>query len=340
MIRLAPLFLVVLAASSPAYGAVSFVTPGNPESAVATSSAYYVGQMNRDGAAILKYDLEGNRDMSFTAPNFTNIRGLAMNGAGDTIWAAHDGAVAELEFVDQAQSSLRLKQLYNTSDYIAAPNGLCLSDDESTMFVTDPLANALLQIDFGDNNPTMTLVFRRQGLSPNGCVVQGNTVWMVHRTVAGITKYDISKSEVGNTEPFSLDTIVALTSTAQGPPSFGDGIVFWNGKLYVSVWEFSAAPPWNGTVFECDSTSTCEPFSVGSVAADMQLDLKTPDQPALILPNLFGQQVATLSLPPAAATEAPATAATEAPASAAISPAPLFVSSAVLLAGLAAFILH
>lgn len=119
-----------------------------------------------------------------------------------------------------------------------------------------------------------------------------NTVWMVHRNKTGVTKYDLASSTIGGTEVFS-QTIADRTVDQ----TVGDGIILYDGILYVSIWEI--APPFNtGTIFQCDLSSDDDCIELAAkVAADLQLDAKSdPDQSRLILPNLIQRKVETLTL--------------------------------------------
>jgi hypothetical protein len=76
-----------------------------------------------------------------------------------------------------------------------------------------------------------------------------------------------------------------------------DGIVQYEGKVCASFWSFAIGAgrvtP-SRTIFVCEPPSVCTEFAP-LVAADMRLDLKTPDQPRLILPDLV-RTVETLQL--------------------------------------------
>jgi hypothetical protein len=74
--------------------ALTFDTPGRPESVVATPDGFCVGQLQPVGT-VLKYSLEGEK-LNFTSPELVNTRGLALNEASDTLWAAVDEAVVDM----------------------------------------------------------------------------------------------------------------------------------------------------------------------------------------------------------------------------------------------------
>jgi hypothetical protein len=295
-----------------AYAQVGFATPERPESTVASPDTFYVGQFASNGT-ILKYSLNGELADDFTAPILANVRGLAINQASDTLWAAFDTAVVEMILTDDNQATPI--QYYNLSDIgMAEPNGLCLSPNEDALYVTDPNARSLAKIDFA-NNSTSAVVSPASDepslFSPNGYVAVegesgGTTVWMIHRNGNGIQVFMDTDTEsvVGPMEPFSVPIINQTTPLGPGQPSrfVGDGIVWWDYKLYASVW--ATAPPFEGTIFVCEpylngtrnTNKPCQVFLSGPLAADLQLDDKTPNQPQLILPSLITKQVATVPL--------------------------------------------
>ena len=130
--------------------------------------------------------------------------------------------------------------------------------------------------------------------SPNGCFATDDTVWLIARDEpGGITAFDIAGGTVGLTEPWSQPIANATGSMV------GDGIVLYENKVYASVWEFVIGPggiTTNGIVFVCEPPASCIELAP-LVAADLQVDSKTPDAPRLLLPDLLMGKVDTIPLP-------------------------------------------
>merc|ERR1719198_2448419 len=90
--------------------------------------------------------------------------------------------------------------------------------------------------------------------------------------------YDISNRQVGR--------------------QIADGIVMYGGKTYASTW--GVGPNAGATIWECPmgnvaTDATCTAISSEN-AADLQLDLKTPSQPQLLMPNILGGIVKIFAL--------------------------------------------
>ena len=212
---------------------------------------------------------------------------------------------------------------------LPTPHGLCLSPDEASLYVTDPSTHALLQIDLASQSKTVTFLFyNNTALEPMGCVVSddNDVVWVIHRNEAGLTRVQKSTGAVGReTEPWA-QIIAEQTSQAD---MAGHGIVLWNdnavllwngnndnmdanttnsssssgsSSLFVSIYMTSETPPFLGILYRCDIMlnilTGCVEFARGEqvVAADLQLDTKTPNQPQLIFPNFMDHNVSILPI--------------------------------------------
>mmetsp|Transcript_111808 Transcript_111808/g.198046 ORF Transcript_111808/g.198046 Transcript_111808/m.198046 type:complete len:345 (+) Transcript_111808:1-1035(+) len=291
-------------------GAVSFSTTGataNPtltplissagkaESAVQVGPSYLVSDM--DGT-VKMYKADGSLDNSFTPiSSLANPRGLAVNSAGTKLWVAHDGGVSEYSLTASGATRDRTYDL--TLFQIDKPNGLCLNEDESKLFVTQPGwkafpygadgVNALVMLTVGSMQ-TVVLFRDRAGHTPNGCVVKGMTIWMMNQK-DGLTSFRYDN----NQHILTYDFAAAVKTYQQDNQEVGDGIVFYEDKWYLSSWK---PMPAQGAIHVCDPWNTATPCTEYSteVACDMQLGGTVWD-PVLLLPSIMGQSVKILSLP-------------------------------------------
>jgi len=301
-----------------------------PESVTAVADGYLVGSMSPgcdDGMSPINPHSQcgGVHKMTFAGDldtSFANITGLSMvRGVyapnSDTLLVASEtegGTISR--YALNATGATLVKHIsvgsLPPSGTAAAPNCICVNDDNTKAYVTVPGWNAknwvpsgtgsgLLEIDMATDTASV-LLWNESSVFPNGCDVEGDTVYL------GNFNYPLATY---NTESGMVDTSVAWASGLGFPAGQGmtgnviaDGVVAYDGDLFVGMAKLAfpddGAPTGSGNLWQCegvltgtvDSASACKEIAILPVA-DMQLD---GNGPALLLPSLFGHEVKRMCL--------------------------------------------
>jgi hypothetical protein len=250
---------------------VPTVANSRRESAVQASDGYFVSSMGE--GTITKYKFDGTQDAAWGPISSLNSpRGLAITQDKKRLFVADDDGVAVYD-VDPAPA---LKNRVVASQ-AARKNGLCLSADDTKLFVTDsgwklwPYGaegtnkGVLLQIDVGADGSlgAVTTVFTgRADQSPNGCTVVGNTVWMANQKDS-VTSYNMATGVISGSASFAANILTYQTSNQ----AVGDGMVAYEGALFVSTWHLGG-----GVIHKCNLTTGAACVEVAQQsAADMQV---------------------------------------------------------------------
>jgi cell division septation protein DedD len=319
-------------------------TQKSPESAVMLADgSYLVSSINDGVGGIYKYT-NGAEVTTFNSSLSANTMtaGLALTAAKTTLFAAHRTGMKVTQYT-VGDSGLTMVKDFNPG---FEPNGLCLSEDESKLYVAAHGWFINTQAMMQGNEPVMknpggdgggfaviTLatgdvqtVFTNDpdNRAPNGCVVQGDYVYMI-TFQGGVASYKISDGTIVNMTSWSNNFINLQTGS---PKLAGDGIAYANGKFYISLWSMmmvpgqGVAPATGSSIIECDPSGMafCKPFSE-MAAADIEIfDNK------IVAPQILASKVSSIPIiemvpapapkPTEAPTEAPTSAPTEAPTSA------------------------
>jgi len=247
--------------------------------------------------SVSKYEFNGSLVSSFTPiTGIAGLKGIETNAAGTRLYTASEAGVTEYMLSDTGATVS--KTFDASADGVGYPVSVCLSKDEAHAYVTQydskymkfapsNTMGALYKLRLSDG--AITVLFRNVSsadgvkVSPNGCHVFDNKVWMVssnHPGIGGgVYYYDLATNMLSCKQAWFTGLQGAL-----------DGIALYNGYAYVSTWSggFGQAAV-SGTVHQCmydgGNSSSCTSFA--SVAcADMKLDLFTPDkQPLLLCPS-------------------------------------------------------
>jgi hypothetical protein len=314
MLKFVTLALLCRTASSSA-GTVTDVIASSqpsPESAVMLADGTYLVSSINDGAGgIYKYT-NGAEVTTFASGLSANTMtaGLALTAAKTTLFAAHRTGKMVTQYTVSDSGLTKVKDFNPGFE----PNGLCLSEDESKLYVAahgwflnsaammqgnDPV----MKDPQGDGGGFAVITLATDGVqtiftndpdnrAPNGCVVQGDYVYMI-TFQGGVASYKISDGTIVNTVPWSESLKTLQTGT---PKLAGDGITYANGKFYVSLWSMKLAAGGAGAatgsaIFECDpSGTTCTSFSEMAAA-----DIETFDN-KIVAPQILARKVSTISL--------------------------------------------
>eukprot|EP00746_Dinoflagellata_sp_MGD_P127739 gnl/MRDRNA2_/MRDRNA2_62238_c0_seq1.p1 gnl/MRDRNA2_/MRDRNA2_62238_c0~~gnl/MRDRNA2_/MRDRNA2_62238_c0_seq1.p1 ORF type:complete len:360 (+),score=64.85 gnl/MRDRNA2_/MRDRNA2_62238_c0_seq1:145-1224(+) len=262
-----------------------------PESAVATSSGYFVSAM-KDGT-ITKYDFDGVIMDGWAAISGLKApRGLAVTADGSTLFAATDAGIIQYSLT--STSATETKTFDTLAKGLTKPNGLCLHGDGVRLFATQPgwkafpwgvdESSGLAQINLSDG--VITMLFQSsENQSPNGCTVVGNKVWLTNMK-DGVSSYDLD-SNIVSAASWAENIKTAQTSNQLA----GDGMAFYDGKLYVSIW----TPMGSGQIYKCAMVDACTEFA-SYPAADLQVDLHDPATPELLAPDLRKGKIRAIAL--------------------------------------------
>jgi poly(3-hydroxybutyrate) depolymerase len=319
------------------------VSQQGPESAVMLADGnYLVSSINNGVGGIYKYT-NGAEVTTFASGLSANTMtaGLALTGNKTTLFAAHRTGKMVTQYT-VGDSGLTKVRDFNAG---FEPNGLCLSEDDSKLYVAahgwhlntaamsqgndpvmkDPTGDgggfAVITLATGD---VQTIFTNNSMVSPNGCVVQGDYVYMI-TFQGGVASYKISDGTIVNMTSWSNNFINLQTGS---PKLAGDGIAYANGKFYISLWSMmmvsgqGVAPATGSSIIECDPSGMafCKPFSE-MAAADIEIfDNK------IVAPQILASKVSSIPIiemvpapapkPTEAPTDAPTSAPTEAPTSA------------------------
>ena len=223
--------LIVIWGAVETSGSAIFLADGSVESSVAANDGFFVSVMGSN--KVVKTDFEGNLLQGFTGmKELSEPRGLAI--FDQSLFVAHNGGVDE--FLISATGATKTRS-FDVAATTARPNGLCLSPDGSTLFVTDPGwklmpwqaagKSGLAAIDVSSG--TVRQIFSDvENLSPNGCTVdQDGVVWMINMR-DGISLYDPKEPAT------SIATLLwseDVRNEQRGSQMAGDGIVLLPGWL-------------------------------------------------------------------------------------------------------------
>mmetsp|Transcript_32876 Transcript_32876/g.37411 ORF Transcript_32876/g.37411 Transcript_32876/m.37411 type:complete len:369 (+) Transcript_32876:85-1191(+) len=329
-----PLLLILAATTVSATvtsGTPSTVIPWSyrPESVTAVADGYLVGSMSPgcdDGTpvdphsqcgGVHKMTLAGDLDTSFAnITGLTMVRGVYAAQPETLLVASQTDGGTVSRYTLSATGATLVKHISVGSlppnGTAAAPNCICMNDDNTKAYVTIPGWNAgkwepsgtgsgLLEIDMATDTASV-LFWNESSVFPNGCDVEGDLVYL------GNFNYPLATY---NTQTGVVDTSIAWASGLGFPAGQGmtgnviaDGIVAYKGDLFVGMAKLAfpegSAPTGTGNLWQCegvlagtvDSPLACKEIAVLPVA-DMQLD---QNGPALILPSLFGHEVKSMCL--------------------------------------------
>lgn len=269
------------------------------ESCHAASDGYLCSVMN--GGRVAKFDWDGSPVDFPGANDLDEPRGLALSLSKTTLFVASNDRVTEYALSSTGATEVRH---FDTSVFgVPRPNGLCLDEGGQKLYATQPgwkampwgateELSALLQIDL-ETGDVSSLFHGIENQSPNGCAVEGDTIWMIGMR-HGVTSFDLPSLEAHSTRAFSS----AIAEAENSLELAGDGIAFYGGKMYVSIWK----PMGEGRIYECEAATDapCTRLDTNIRGADIQVDDHDPEHPALLVPDLSSSpwgQVRAVALP-------------------------------------------
>lgn len=301
------------------------------ESMVAGQDGYYLSQavpcgmfnifhwdcgMRVFGAQIRKYSFDGTEQTTQGFPVTSLAAPLGLVLEGDSLYSTDATKVVQIALADGT-----IKKTFAVGDAgVHAANGLCINEDKTELYVTDP--GQVANMTFVGSEPAyngfakinlqtgeVTQIFAgEQGESPNGCIVVGDTVWITN-FFHGLSSYNTKTGNFYGTSHYSNftnalssveDTEVAHTEYHLG--FVGDGIVEYDTSLYLGL---NGQVEREGELWTCpisgeNEIQTCVKVAThGEVmppCADMELDLVSPKAPSLMCPGLGAGGVARISL--------------------------------------------
>jgi len=273
------------------------------ESVVPALGGYLASEMINPNTAIAsvghikKYNMDGTADDNFTPITVDGGVGLAISSDGLKLYVAAMGSAKEY---DLTSSGGTLVRSFDVSQHTSTTNGICLSSDDSLLYMTEPgwainqgtfqieqlsTSAFLFAIDLSTGTVESLLPHMVEGHSPNGCVVSpddNNVVYMANLW-HGVTAWDKNN---GNVDVAWGGNIQTDTRT-EGANQWGDGIVQYGGRFYISAFRVSIAQmALFGKIYSCDPKGTDCNVLTETVAADIQLDLREADHPYLLLPQM------------------------------------------------------
>lgn len=273
---------------------------------------YLVGRFNipsMNGApgipgGVFKFDSNGDQvaDAAFAhIQDGKSTKGLEITSDQTMVYAARESYVEAF--------SLNSTGLYSVKSWPLpqgnSPNGICLSDDDNVLYVTDagysmnttgiypgPTRGGVWAID-SDDNLLQIMDNSAKSYSPNGCVVVQDVVYFASFT-HGVHSYDVDTDAWTVTVAWSdqIKDIQEMEGLA------GDGISVLYDKFYVSTWKQNTSTTSIGRIYECSvgSGDTCASLAeIPAADIDLKDDVATGIT-TLLAPDLIGGKVRSVLL--------------------------------------------
>jgi len=266
-----------------------------------TVDGYLASSVDTARPGIFKHNADGIENASFIGNPEIVTKGLALTRDQQTLFAAHDNVVTKYTVIADGDG------LINPFEYVmpfGMPNGVCLNDAESILYVTDPgwtvgmsgctkdtvSTGGLAKVDLGTGVVTTIFTNQADTYSPNGCTVQDELVYFA-MAQHGVGIYDTSAEDFASgmtaTAPWSRN----VEDTQKFDAQCGDGVAFHDDKIYISSWKATGVSDTDGNIYQCDlSAGACALWSqVGPADIDVFGD-------KLLAPNLMSGEVIIMDL--------------------------------------------
>jgi hypothetical protein len=222
----------------------------------------------------------------------TVAAGIAINSAQTSVYAIFDDStVKEYSVADNT-----LSRTFTLGFNGGVGGGLCLDQNEAVLYATgpgwelvpgtsDPVqmssdadVNGFASIDLSTGTVTNIKTNEASDYAFNGCVVDGNTVYMV-QFQRGVGSYNIDTGAFAQTLPWSAELQTLQDGSGGDVKLAGDGLTLRNGTFYVSMWSFtfpSLQATSNSAIWACNPScaSDCctklnSDWASGLAAADI-----------------------------------------------------------------------
>lgn len=268
-------------------------------------------QMPAAAGSVNKYNMDGTLDDNFAAigvADGSRNAGLAINSDASKLYVTSGSSVMEYSLTDAGAT---VSQTFDLSAHMQRTNGLCLSHDDALLYVTEPgmeMAMGSWDLINSEGVPSALVVITvatgevaalfsdSPDHSPNGCVVLAddpNVVYMIN-FAHGVNAWNRNSGA----QSVSWGSDLQAIQTTEGDVRAGDGLAYYNGVFYASLWRMTGMPPTAiCTIYSCSAMgTTCTQFSEVH-GADLQVDLRDADRPILISPSLREGKAYGIELP-------------------------------------------